>query len=140
MDEMMDTRRINEKRDGGTRSGDETSERAMTVYETRSDECSHMILPFRLFFHEAVPHFLIEHENKNTARAVSSFYLSPDPLLRALSNPQALNVPPPPGRGMCGCRSICGERAVGCLVRLFPRTVPLSHYVRSLFLVGLRAG
>lgn len=35
MDEMMDTRHINEKRDGGTRSGDETSERATMIYETR---------------------------------------------------------------------------------------------------------
>lgn len=75
----------------------------------------------------------IEHENKNTARTGVPFHPSPDPLLRSLSNLRVSNVPPPPGGGRSGRRSICGERAAGWLVRLFTKPCRSLTIVRSLF-------
>lgn len=61
-----------------------------------------MILLLRSFSRSRFD-FPIKHENKNTARIMGFlFYLSPDPLLPALSNLRASNVPPPPGRGRRG--------------------------------------
>lgn len=50
------------------------------------------------FFSQSRLNLSLEYENNNTARIGISFHLSPDPLLRVLSNPQASNNPPPPGR------------------------------------------
>ena len=41
-------------------------------------------------------------QNKDTSRAGASFYISPDPLLRALPHLRVLNSPPPPGGGRSG--------------------------------------
>lgn len=93
-----------------------------------------------IFFHEAVPHFLIEHENKNTARARISFCLSPDPLPPAFSNLRALARSPAP-RAEGGANDDGSAAAGGRLICLpILCAVPLSHYVRSLLLFDLQAG
>ena len=109
------------------------------AYEAKGDECSHMILPFRLFSIKQF-NFPIEHENKNTTRTEVPFRLSPDPLLRVLSNLRVSNVPPPPGRGRSKRRSICGEREAGLLVRLFPVPCCSLAIARSLLLSDPQAG
>lgn len=93
-----------------------------------------------IFFHEAVPHFLIEHENKNTARAVDSFPLSPDPLPPAFSNLRALTRSPAPGRREERMPIDLRGAGGGLICLPVPRAVPLSHYVRSLLLSDPQAG
>lgn len=71
-------------------------------------------------------------QNRDIAGARVSFYLSPDPLLRALPHLRPLNSPPPPGRGMSGREQ--NSRAGGMIITGGEgRAVPLSHCVRSLF-------
>ena len=100
------------------------------------DSYSYMIIVISSSFPRSRSNFPIKNENKNTARAGVSFYLSPTPL-PALSNPRASYSPPPPGGGRSGRRSICGDRAAGWLVRLILCSVPLSHY-RS-FAIAIRS-
>lgn len=64
------------------------------------------------------------------------FYLSPDPLLRALSNLRASNVPPPPGRGRRGRLSDLRGAGGGLVCSPVLRAGSLSHY-RS-FAIAIR--
>lgn len=96
-----------------------------------------MILLLRSFSRNRFD-FPIKHENKNTARIMGFlFYLSPDPLLRVLSNLRASNVPPPPGRGRRGRLSDLRGAGGGLVCLPVLRAGSLSHY-RS-FAIAIRS-
>ena len=59
-------------------------------------------------------------QNRDTARTRVSFYLSPDPLLRAFPHLRALNSPPPPGRRE-------GRAMISICRGVFAYGLPLSH-------------
>lgn len=87
-----------------------------------------MILLLRSFSRSRFD-FPIKHENKNTARIMDFlFYLSPDPLLRVLSNLRASNVPTPPGRGRRGRLSDLRGAGGGLVCSPIPWSVPLSRF------------